>query len=36
MLSRRMIAEGLTPSPTELASGDVKVIKQAYQRLSRV
>lgn len=33
MLSRRMIAEGLTPGPTDLATGDVKVIKQAYQEL---
>ncbi|MFU8825441.1 NAD(P)/FAD-dependent oxidoreductase [Yoonia sp.] len=36
MLSRRMIAEGLTPSLAELATGDLKEIKLAYQRLSNV
>lgn len=36
MLSRRLIAEGVAPSPTELATGNVKVIKEAYQRLSGV
>lgn len=36
MLSRRMIADQLTPEPKELATGDVKVIKQVYQRSSSV
>jgi 3-phenylpropionate/trans-cinnamate dioxygenase ferredoxin reductase component len=34
MLSRRMISEGITPTTGELASGDLKVIKQAYQKLT--
>lgn len=36
MLSRRMIAEGLTPGLAELATGDLTQIKRAYQRLSDV